>query len=504
MFLSLQLLSLSMLFVVPLLVFTVLKQLRRSEFHRSNHKLPPGPWKLPIIGSLHHLIGWSNLFHVKFADLALKYEMPIMHLHLGKLSFVVISSPEIAEEVLRTNEVNFAQRFQLIDAESHPYPDCSLIFAPYNDYYKHIRRISVTDLFNNKRVLSLKSLREEEVGILVDSICIQASSSIPFNLSESFCLFINNIVTRSVLGNKSDYLEEFKSCLADVISSTKSFGVDDLFPFLKLLRLVNGKKRRMKKVFKRMDNVLSVIIDEHITKKTVLGTIWDDKPKHEDLLDVLLGIQGSGQAALTHDHIKNLILDIFAAGSMAVRSILEWAMAEMLRNPRIMKKAQAEVRNAVLGKIKLKEEDTQNLPYLNSIIKETMRLHISTPLLPRESRKTCKINGFLIPEKTKIVVNIWAMSRDPKYWSDPECFEPERFTVSSTNGMEYIPFGAGRRKCPGGYFGLTSIELALAQLLCHFDWKLPQGVKPEDLDMNEISEITTRRKKDLYVVAVHV
>lgn len=188
---------------------------------------------------------------------------------------------------------------------------------------------------------------------------------------------------------------------------------------------------------------------------------------------------------------------------MAVRSILEWSMAEMLRNPRIMKKAQAEVRNALLGKIKLKEEDTRNLPYLNSIIKETMRLHISTPLLPRESRKTCEINGFLIPEKTKIIVNIWAMSRDPKYWSNHESFEPERFMISSTYGMEYIPFGAGRRKCPGGYFGLTSIELALAQLLCHFDWKLPQGVKPEDLDMNEVSEITTRRKKDLYVIAVH-
>ncbi|KAL1804073.1 cytochrome P450 71D6 [Daucus carota subsp. sativus] len=503
MFLLLQYFFLSLLLVILFLVFTVLKQLGRSKLRGPILTLPPGPWKLPVIGSLHHLIGWSNLLHKTFADLALKYGMPIMHLQLGKLSFVIISSPEIAEEVLRTKEVNFAQRFQLIDAESQPYPDCSLIFAPYNDYYKHIKRISVTDLFSSTRVKSFKSLREEEVGNLVEGIQDQ-ESSMPFNISESFSLLISNIVTRSVLGHRSDYLEEFKSCLRDVISSTKSFGPDDLFPFLKFLSFVSGRKRTMKKVFKRMDSVLSAIIDEHETRTTALDTICDDKAKDEDLLDVLLAIQGSDQATLTHDHIKNLILDIFAAGSMAVQSILEWAMAEMLRNPRIMEKAQAEVRNAVLGKVKFVEEDIQNLPYLNSIIKETMRLHISTPLLPRESRKTCEINGFLIPAETKIIVNIWAMFRDPKYWSHPECFEPERFMISSTTGMEYIPFGAGRRKCPGGDFGEKIIQLALAKLLCHFNWKLPQGVKPEELDMNEVSDLTARRKKDLYVVAVHV
>lgn len=193
---------------------------------------------------------------------------------------------------------------------------------------------------------------------------------------------------------------------------------------------------------------------------------------------------------------------------MAARSVLEWAMAEMLKNPQVMGKAQAEIRDTIDQKRrkKLREEDTQGLPYLNSIIKETMRLHMSTPLIPRESREPCKINGYDIPEKTKILVNIWAMSRDPNYWNNPEMFEPERFLVSTdiNFGMEYIPFGAGRRKCPGGSFGLTSIELALAQLLYHFDWKLPQGVKPHELDMTEAFEITTRRKNDLYVVAVSI
>jgi premnaspirodiene oxygenase len=181
-------------------------------------------------------------------------------------------------------------------------------------------------------------------------------------------------------------------------------------------------------------------------------------------------------------------------------------MTEMMRQPRVLKKAQAEIRQAFRGKKKIHEKDVQNLSYLKSVIKETLRLHPPLAMvLPRECRQPCKIDGYEIPLKTKVIVNAWAIGRDCAFWHDAESFIPERFTSSSIefNGthLEYIPFGAGRRMCPGVAFGLANIELPLAQLLYHFDWELPGRMRPEDLDMTEAFGAVVRRKNSLCLVA---
>uniref|UniRef100_A0A803Q844 Cytochrome P450 n=1 Tax=Cannabis sativa TaxID=3483 RepID=A0A803Q844_CANSA len=196
---------------------------------------------------------------------------------------------------------------------------------------------------------------------------------------------------------------------------------------------------------------------------------------------------------------------IFGAGSDTSSVTMELAMAEMMRNPRVMKKAQDEVREVFGKKGFLDESSINEMTYLKSVVKETLRLHPPAAMLfPRESREKCDINGYEIPMKTKILVNAWAIGRDPKYWIEPESFMPERFLESSIdfkgNNFEFIPFGAGRRICPGISFALTSIELPLAFLLYHFDWKLPNGMKPEELDMTERFGITVCRKKDLYLI----
>ena len=144
---------------------------------------------------------------------------------------------------------------------------------------------------------------------------------------------------------------------------------------------------------------------------------------------------------------------------------------------------------------------------LKSVVKETMRLHPSLPfLLPRESREKCEINGYEIPAKTRIVINAWAIGRDHRYWSEPNSFIPERFLDSSVdfkgNNFEYIPFGAGRRICVGMSFGIINVELALAFLLYHFDWKLPNGIKHEDLDMAESFGATLKRKYVLKLIPI--
>ena len=180
-------------------------------------------------------------------------------------------------------------------------------------------------------------------------------------------------------------------------------------------------------------------------------------------------------------------------------------MSEMVKNPKIMKRAQEEVREVFNKLGQASETGVKEMKYLNAIIKETLRLHPPAPLLiPRECRETCEIGGYEIPVKTKVVVNGWAIGRDPKYWTDPESFYPERFLDSSIDfrgtNFEFIPFGAGRRMCPGITYGTANMELPLAMLLYHFDWELPNGLKHEDLDMTEVFSITVRRKEDLCLI----
>ena len=197
--------------------------------------------------------------------------------------------------------------------------------------------------------------------------------------------------------------------------------------------------------------------------------------------------------------------EIFSAGSETTFSTLEWAMSELLRNPKVMERAQAEVREVFKEKGVTGESSLSEVKYLKLVIKETLRLHPAAPLLvPRESMEHCQIHGYDIPPKTRLMVNAWAIATDPKYWEEPEVFKPERFEGSSIDykgtHFEFIPFGSGRRMCPGIALGVANMELPLAMMLYHFDWKLAAGMKPSDLDMDELFGLTVRRKNALRVI----
>jgi cytochrome P450 len=184
-------------------------------------------------------------------------------------------------------------------------------------------------------------------------------------------------------------------------------------------------------------------------------------------------------------------------------------MAELMRNPDVMSRAQAEVRGAFMPHKKVMEEGLSGLTYLHWVIKETLRLHTPGPLLiPRECQETCKVLGYDVPRGAIVLVNAWAISRDPQCWEEPEKFTPERFESDTRdfrgNDFEFTPFGAGRRICPGMSFGLANVELALANLLFYFDWSLPEGIRPSEVDMTEAMGITARRKRDLWLRATKV
>ncbi|KAL5735718.1 hypothetical protein ACOSQ2_030506 [Xanthoceras sorbifolium] len=330
----------------------------------------------------------------------------------------------------------------------------------------------------------------------------------PIHLTDRIHSLTYGVTSRAAFGKRYN---EQESVVPIVIESTKlasGFSVADLFPSIEgLLQWKSGIRPQLEKMHQEADIILENIISEHKKAKATLDPAGN-REKNEDLVDVLLKFQeqdDTDQFHLTTDNIKAVLWDVFSASGEASATIIDWALSELMKNPRVMTKAQAEIREVFNRNNKVDETGINEMKFLKLVIKETLRLHPPSPLLaPRECQERCEINGFDIPKKIRVFVNAWAIGRDPKYWSEPENFIPERFLDSPIDykgkDFEYIPFGAGRRICPGMSFGLANVELPLAMLLYHFDWKLPNGMKNEDLNMTETFGIVVRRKKELYIV----
>ncbi|VAH39954.1 unnamed protein product [Triticum turgidum subsp. durum] len=483
--------------IIPLAYFILAARLRAGP------KPPPGPWALPVIGHLHHMIG--KLPHHRMHDLARRHG-PLMLLRLGDLPVVVASSTEAAREVMRTNDVAFAtrpismiKRLTLVDGSE------GLIFAPYGSAWRQPRKICTVELLSTRCVQSLRGIREQEVQRLLQEVsAATATPGVVVNLSALLSSYVNDSTVRAIIGSRFKDRETFLRLMGEGIELFSRPGLPDLYPSSRLAMLISRKPRLMKQHHHEMMGFMETIIQEHQVPPRGVGD------KEEDLVDVLLRIQkedDSLEFPLTAHTIKAVMADLFVAGSETSATMLQWAMSELLKNPRVMQKVQGEVRRVLSEQGKVTEESLRNIHYLHLVIKETLRLHPALPLLlPRECRSPCQVLGFDVPVGATVLVNAWAIGMDPMHWDKPEEFMPERFefnTVDFKGGdFEYTPFGAGRRMCPGMTFGLANMELALASILYHFDWELPHGMAVADLDMAEVVTVTSRRKHDLLVVPV--
>ncbi|CAO2151998.1 unnamed protein product [Urochloa humidicola] len=461
-------------------------------------QLPPGPRQLPILGSLHHFFR-SKLPHHVLRELS-RCHGPLMFLNFGKISVVVASSREASMEVMKTHDAVFATRPQTLVAKIITKQGQALAISPYGDHWRRLRRIYVHDLLSSQRVRSFKAIREEEVARLVRAISSQPAQ--PVNLSELLVAHVADMIVHAILGYRLRDRETLLCIINGAIELAAGFTLADLFPASWLAGSLSWKARRRVDVYQEdMFSFLDNIVRDHIARRL-------DEEFHEGLLDILLGIhrEDSTHFPLTMNTIKAVIFDLFAAGSETAAVTLQWAMAELMQNPTVMSKAQAEVREAFGSEMKVAEEGISNLRYLHWVIKETLRLHPAGPLLiPRQCLQTCKVLNYDVPKGTMLIVNACAISRDPRYWDEPETFKPERFERDAReykgNHFEFTPFGAGRRICPGMSFAIADVELALASLLFYFDWSLPQGICHGELDMTESTGITARRKQDLWLRA---
>ncbi|MED6219489.1 hypothetical protein PIB30_036270 [Stylosanthes scabra] len=493
----------SLLFIIISLLFHIsVLLLWRAKKDNNVHRVPPGPWKLPLIGNLHQLAG-SSLPHHALTKLANKHG-PLMHLQLGQISAVVVSSPSIAREIMKTHDLTFADRPEFLPSKILVYDSSDITFAPYGEFWRQMRKICTVELLSSKKVQSLFYIRQEEVANMLETIRASAGGTI--NLSKMINNLISIVISRSAFGNLSEDHELFVSFVKEAIALGDGFALADVFPSLKPLHFITGFEAKLKKMHVKIDKILDKIIKENEGKK-LEDTHQEQEKKNENLVEVLLRVLKSGtlDTQITMNHVKAVIWDVFSAGTDTSVVVIEWVMSELMRSPRAMKKAQAEIRQALRGKQTIREADVTELPYLKAVISEAMRLHPPLPLLlPRQAREDCTIHGYHIPINTKVMVNAYALGRDPDYWYDADTFLPERFLdtpmdFKGTN-FEYIPFGAGRRICPGINFGLANVEFALAMLLYHFNWELPNGIKPEDLDMNEAQGAVIGRKNNLYLI----
>nr|WJK44486.1 geraniol-10-hydroxylase 1 [Camptotheca acuminata] len=462
-------------------------------------KFPPGPTSLPVIG---HLLKLGNKPHKAFAELA-KTHGPIMMLKLGRINTVVISSPAMAKQVLQKQDLDFCNRATPDSLRAHSHNQVSVAWLPVSERWRSLRSICNSHIFSSQRIDANQHLRRQKVQELVAHIRESCNTGVAVNIGQaafrtSLNLLSNTIFSMDLANPSSDMAQELKEVVCRIMEEAGKPNLVDYFPVLKKID-PQGLRRGLTIHFGMVIELFDDLINQRLELKNTANN---------DVLDALLNIAEDQNDGLDRKHINHLLLDLFAAGTDTTSSTLEWAMAEILHNPKTLLKAQAELEQTIGRGKAIEESDIAQLPYLKAIVKETMRLHPPLPfLLPRKVEVDVEICGFTIPKDAQVLVNAWAIGRCPSIWENPNLFMPERFLGSQVDvrghDFELIPFGAGRRICPGLPLAIRMVHLMLGSLINAFDWKLEDGIAPEDMNMEDKFGLTLEMVAPLRAVPSH-
>ncbi|KAM2000512.1 hypothetical protein COP2_007796 [Malus domestica] len=425
-----------------------------------NKMLPPGPRGFPIFGSL-HLLGKFPTMDLR--QLAQKYG-DIMYLRLGLQHTVVVSSARAAELFLKTHDLNFASRPPNEGAKHLIFGQKSLSFAEYGSYWTNMRKICMLELLSNQKINSFKSMRREEVALLIKSVQEDANNRRIANLTDKVMSLGIDMTCRMVFGKKYKD-EEFGgrgivSVMKEGLKLAAAPNLGDFFPCIAPLDL-QGLTKRMKAVNKVFDDFYEKIIDDHLQSK--------DAERTKDFTDAMLSYMGSEESdyRIERLNIKAMMSDMLVASADTSSTTVLWVLSELMRHPQVMKKVQKEIENVV-------------------------------------AIEDCTVDGYHIQKKSRVIVNVSAIGRDPIAWGDAEKFVPERFEDSNVDvrghHFEILPFGSGRRRCIGMQLGITVVHFVSAQLVHCFDWELPDNMLPNELDMTEEFGLAVSRAKNLLAI----
>lgn len=486
----------SMLLLIKFLIPT-------NKTNQKNHsKLPPGPSPLPIIGNLLKL---GNKPHHSLANLS-NIHGPIMTLKLGQVTTIVISSADIAKEVLQTHDTLLSNRTVPDALSVLNHDQYSLSFMRVSPRWRDLRKICNNQLFSNKTLDSSQALRRRKLQDLLDDIkkCSEIEEAVDIG-RVAFMTTINllsNTFFSADFVHSAEEAGEYKEIVVSILKEVGAPNLSDFFPMLTVFDL-QGIRRRSVVSVKKVLSIFRRFVGERLKLREGTGSIEND-----DVLDALLNISlDDGKIEMDKDEIEHLLLNIFVAGTDTTTYTLEWAMAELMHNPEIMSKVQKELEQVVGKGIPIQETDIAKLPYMQAVIKETFRLHPPVPLLlPRKAETDVEIGDYIIPKDAQVLVNAWVIGRDPNKWDNANVFVPERFLDSEIDvkghHFELIPFGSGRRICPGLPLAIRMLPMMLGSLVNCFDWKLENGLNIDDLNKEDEYGITLEKSQPVRIVPI--
>ncbi|KAM7481628.1 hypothetical protein LguiB_006211 [Lonicera macranthoides] len=471
---------------------------RKSRWNR----LPPGPLGWPVVG---HIFSLGNAPHKTITGLKQQYG-PVIWLNLGSLDTMVISSAEVAANFFRNHDAMFANRKATEALRSCDFHKSAMVARPYDRYQRFVKRLCTTEMFSNKKLNEWAAVRQKCVNDLL--VWVEKEEGLEVHMSDLAFMALYNMIGNLVLSRDlvNPQLKVGSEFFVAIMGMAESFGlpnISDVFPWLKGLDLQGIRKKTDREMGTVMEVVSGLVKQRIVQREKEKGR----ENRRQDFLDVLLSFEGSGKdepAKLSEWEITIFIMEMFMGGTETSSSTIEWAMTEILRNPKIIIKIKAELNKIIGPNKKLEDNDIGNLHYLQAVIKETLRLHPPVPFVPRKAIEDTSFMGYHIPKNTQVFVNVWAIGRDPECWDDPLSFIPERFLDSKFDSkgenFAYIPFGAGRRMCPGISLSQRALPLVLGSLLHEFDWELGSQVSPEKVDMTEKLSMATRKLEPLKAI----
>ncbi|KAG5018324.1 hypothetical protein JHK87_014179 [Glycine soja] len=481
----------------------------------SARKPPAASGGWPLIGHLHLLGGSGQPLYETLGTLADKYG-PIFSIRIGVHPAVVVSSWELAKECFTTLDVTVSSRPKFTAAKILTYNYASFAFAPYGDFWRDMHKITVSELLSTRQAEMLRGIRDSEVKSSLRELQRAwaekrgvSSGDLLVEMKQWFGEMNLNVILRMVAGKRycvgsvdQEQARRVRGVLRDFFHLMGSLVIGDAIPFLGWLDL-GGEVKEMKKTAVEIDNIVSEWLEEHKQLRRDSSEAKTEQDFMGALLSALDGVDLAGYDADTV--IKATCSTLIAAATDTTTVTMIWTLSLLLNNRHALNKVQDELDEHV-GKGRLvNESDINKLIYLQAVVKETMRLYAAAPLPgPREFTSECTLGGYRIQAGTRFILNIWKMQRDPRVWSDPLEFQPERFLTNHKGvdvkgqHFELLPFGGGRRSCPGMSFALQMTYLALATFLQAFE---VTTLNNENVDMSATFGLTLIKTTPLEVLA---